>query len=64
VKNGTKPGGGLKIDTDVNQDPDELAPDSMSSRIVDSAVAVGLDAMLATGDGDLTPDNMSSRIGN
>ncbi|KAL1953722.1 hypothetical protein VTO42DRAFT_2320 [Malbranchea cinnamomea] len=63
-----KPRSDLKIDTDVHrlqEDPDELTPDSMSSRIVDSAVAVGLDEALMRGGsvGDLIFDRMSSRIG-
>ncbi|PGH18727.1 glucosamine-6-phosphate deaminase [Polytolypa hystricis UAMH7299] len=52
----------LKIDTafhpQPNEDPDELTPDSMSSRLVDSAVA-GLDETMV---GDLIFDRMGSRI--
>ncbi|EFE37524.1 glucosamine-6-phosphate deaminase, putative [Trichophyton verrucosum HKI 0517] len=54
---------GLKIDTAFNakdSDPDELTPDSMSSRIVDSAIA-GLDETMTRG-GDLIFDRMGSRI--
>ncbi|KAK2741582.1 hypothetical protein FQN57_005565 [Myotisia sp. PD_48] len=56
-------GGDLKIDTGFrrpNEDPDELTPDSMSSRIIDSAIA-GLDETLARS-GDLMFDRMSSRL--
>lgn len=54
---------GLKIDTAFNakdSDPDELTPESMSSRIVDSAIA-GLDETMTRG-GDLIFDRMGSRI--
>ncbi|KAM5485747.1 Glucosamine-6-phosphate isomerase (Glucosamine-6-phosphate deaminase) (GNPDA) (GlcN6P deaminase) [Microsporum audouinii] len=54
---------GLKIDTAFQTgdgDPDELTPDSMSSRIIDSAIA-GLDETMARG-GDLIFDRMGSRI--
>ena len=58
----------LKVDTDFKRsaedDPDELTPDSMSSRLLDSAVTHGLDDRLMRGDtvGDLVFDRMSSRI--
>lgn len=58
----------LRIDTTTGttnnfrrptEDPDELTPDSMSSRIVDSAAA-GLDETMFSG--DLIFDRMGSRI--
>jgi hypothetical protein len=50
----------LRIDTDKPQQPQvegELTPDSMSSRLVDSAIGMD-DAKL----GDLKFDKMSSRV--
>ena len=58
----SKPPRDLKIDTDMHHSIEgdgELTPDSMSSRMVDSAVA-GLDSTLK---GDLVLDRMASRIG-
>lgn len=61
----------LKINTNLQRAPndddnDELTPDSMSSRLVDSAVAVGIDEALLRGGsvGDLVFDRMSSRMAN
>lgn len=51
----------LKIDTQLHkgmEEEGELTPDSMSSRLVDSAVA-GLDSTLKT---DLFFDRMGSRL--
>ncbi|EER29655.1 hypothetical protein D8B26_003771 [Coccidioides posadasii str. Silveira] len=62
VSSPSRPGLGLKVDTGFQRpldDPDELTPDSMSSRILDSAVA-GLDETMLNG--DIIFDRMGSRI--